>query len=39
MNCFIKIQSENMKMSWDISFFILRMICNSSKFYDGFTVL
>ena len=39
MNCFIKIQSENMKMSWDFSFFILCMICNFSKFCDGFTVL
>ena len=35
---FIKIQSENMKMIWDISLFIFCMICNVFK-CDGFTVL
>ena len=35
---FIKIQSENMKMTWNISLFIFCMICNFSK-CDGFTVL
>ena len=36
--CFIKIQSENMKMTWNISFFLLCMIYSFSK-CDGFTVL
>ena len=35
---FIKIQSENMKMTWNISLFILCMICNFSE-CDGFTIL
>ena len=35
---FIKIQSENMKMTWNISLFIFCMICNFSE-CDGFTVL
>ena len=34
---FIKIQSENMKMTWKISLFICCMIYNKSK-CDGFTV-
>ena len=34
----IKIQSENMKMTWNISLFICCMIYNFSK-CDGFTVL
>ena len=38
MICFIKIQPENMKMTWKISLFICCMIYNSSK-CDGFTVL
>ena len=38
MICFIKIQSENMKMTWNISLYIFCMICNISK-CDGFTVL
>ena len=38
MICFIKIQSENMKMTWNISLFIFCMICNFSK-CDGFTIL
>ena len=38
MICFIKIQSENSKMKWNISFFICCLICNFSK-CDGFTVL
>ena len=38
MICFIKIQSENMKMTWNISLFICYMIYIFSKF-DGFTVL
>ena len=39
MNCFIKIQSENMKMTWNIiRSFIFCMICNVFK-CDGFTVL
>ena len=38
MICFIKIQSENMKMIWNISLFIFSMIRNFSK-CDGFTVL
>ena len=35
---FIKIQSENMKITWKISLFIFCMIRNFSK-CDGFTVL
>ena len=38
MICFIEIQSENLKMTWNINLFIFCMICNFSKF-DGFTVL
>ena len=38
MICFIKIQLENMKMTWNIRLFIFCMIYNFSK-YDGFTVL
>ena len=38
MICFIKIQSENMKMAWEIRLFIFCMICNFFK-CDGFTVL
>ena len=38
MICSIKIQSENMKMTWNISLFIFCMICNFSK-CDGFIVL
>ena len=38
MVCFIKIQSENIKMTWDTSLFIFCMICSFSKF-DGFAVL
>ena len=38
MICFMKIQSEYMKMTWSIRFFIFCMICNFSK-CDGFTVL
>ena len=38
MICFIKIQSENLKMTWNISFFIFCMICKFSK-CDGLTVL
>ena len=38
MICFIKIQSENMKMTWNISLFIFCMIYICSK-CDGFTVL
>ena len=34
----IKIQSENMKMTWSIRLFIVCMICNFSN-CDGFTVL
>ena len=37
MICSIKIQSENMKMTWNISLFTFCMICNFSK-CDGFTV-
>ena len=38
MICFIKIQSENIKMTWNIRFFIF---CMTSNFFkcDGFTVL
>ena len=36
MICFIKIQPENMKMTWNISF-IFRMIYNFCK-CGGFTV-
>ena len=36
--CFIKIQSEKIKMTWNISLHIFCMICNFSK-CDGFTVL
>ena len=32
---FIKIQSENMKITWEIRFFIFCMICNFFR-YDGF---
>ena len=35
---YIKIQSENMKMTWNISLFIFCMIYNFSN-RDGFTVL
>ena len=35
---FIKIQSENMKMTWNISLFMFYMIWNFSK-CDGFTIL
>ena len=38
MICFIKIQSENMKMTWNIRFFMFCMICNYFK-CDDFTVL
>ena len=38
MICFIKIQSANMKMTWNIRFFICCMICNFFK-CDGFTAL
>ena len=38
MICFIKIQSENMKMTWNMRFFIFYMICNFFK-CDGFTIL
>ena len=38
MSCFVKIQSENIKMTWNINFFIFFMICNFSK-CDDFTVL
>ena len=38
MICFIRIQSENMKTTWNIRFFIFCMICNFFK-CDGFTVL
>ena len=37
-DCFVKIRSENMKMTWNIRFFIFYMIYNFSK-CDGFTVL
>ena len=38
MICFIKIQPKNIKITWNISLFILRVICSFTK-YDGFTVL
>ena len=38
MICFIRIQTENMKMTWNISLFIFCMIFNFFK-CDGFTVL
>ena len=38
MICFIKIHSENMNMTWNISWFIFCTIFNFSK-CDGFTVL
>ena len=38
MICSFKIQSENMKMTWNIRSFICCMIYNFSK-CDGFTVL
>ena len=38
MICFIKIQSQNMKMTWNISLFICFMIYDLSK-CDDFTVL
>ena len=38
MICFIKNQSENMKMTWNIRSFPICMICNFCK-CDGFTVL
>ena len=37
MICFMKIQSENMNLTWKITLLIFSMICNFSK-YDGFTV-
>ena len=33
----IKIQSENMKMTWNINLFVFYMIYNFSK-YDGFEI-
>ena len=36
--CFIKIQSKNVKMTWNNSSFIFCMVCNFCK-CDGFTVL
>ena len=38
MICFIKIQLENMKRTWNIRFFIFCMTCNFFK-RDGFIVL
>ena len=38
MTCFIKIQAENMKMTWDIRLFVFCMIYNFFK-CDGVTVL
>ena len=38
ITCSIKIQSENMKMTWNISLFTFCMIFNFSK-CDGFTAL
>ena len=38
MICFIKIQSENIKMTWNINLVIFCMICNCFK-CDGFTIL
>ena len=38
MICFIRIQSENMKMTWKIRLFIFGMVCNFSK-CDGFIVM
>ena len=38
MTCFIKIKSENMKMTWNIGLLIFCMICNFSE-CCGFTVL
>ena len=38
MICFIKIQSGNMKMTWNISLFIFCVICKFCK-CDGLTVL
>ena len=38
ITCFIKIQSETMKMTWNVRLFIFSMICNFSK-RAGFTVL
>ena len=38
MICFIKIQSGNMKMTWNIRLFIICMICNFLE-CDSFTVL
>ena len=34
MICFIKIQSENMKMTWEIGFFIFSLIYNQKNIYD-----
>ena len=38
MTCFMKTQSENVKMTWNIRLFIFCMICNFPK-CDGFTGL
>ena len=38
MICFIKIQTENMKTTWNMRLYMFCMICNFSK-YDGFIVL
>ena len=38
MICFIKIQSENMKMAWNTRLFIICMICSFFK-CDDFTVI
>ena len=38
MICFMKVESENMKTTWNISLFIFSMICNYTN-CDGFAVL
>ena len=34
MICFIKIQSENMKMTWEIGLFIFSLIYNQKNIYN-----
>ena len=35
MICFVKAQSENMKMTWNIRLFIFGIICNFSNLNKG----
>ena len=39
MICFIKIQSENMKMNLNIRFFMFSMICNFSEICPSYSMV